>query len=88
MSVTTLNLLNNFLVPPTIIVIRILGPISTLMMKGNSVLVVLRPSQTRTTCQGLLHLRLGARTASEVSVTTDRREGSGTGSKVMVRNGG
>lgn len=38
-----------------------------------------------TAVKSLLHLRLGARTTSEVSITTTGRKGRGASGKVVVR---
>jgi len=82
-----MDLLTIFSVPRCIIVIRIFRHISTLVVKRDSILVVLRPGQTGPTCQSLLHLWPGARAAGEVSVSADRRKSGSTGSEVMIRNG-
>jgi len=69
----------------SIIVVSILSTISTLVMKGNAVLVILWPCHTRATRQGFVHLRLRTRAASKIRVTTNGRKADGRGSKIMVR---
>jgi hypothetical protein len=83
-----MDLLTNSSVPRRIIVIRIFRRISALVMKRDTILIILRSGQTRTTCQGLLHLGPRARATSEVSISANRCKSGGSGSEVVVRNGG
>jgi len=57
------------------------------MVKGDAVLVVLRPGQARTTSEGFLHHWLRAGTTGEISISTDRREVRCASSEIVVGQG-
>lgn len=68
-------------------IIGLLCVISALVMERHAVLIELRTGETGTTGKGFLHLRLRARTASKVSITSNRGKMGRGSSKVMVRQG-
>lgn len=65
----------------------VISIVSTLVVKGNAVLVVLRPGQARTTREGFLHLWLGARTTRKIGISTDRREVRRASGEIVVGQG-
>jgi len=57
------------------------------MVKGDTILVILRSSHAWAAGESLLHLGLGARTTRKVSISTDRCETTSSSSEVMVGDG-
>lgn len=70
----------------SVIVIRVLRSIATLMVKGNTKLVILCPVHARTTGERFLHLRLGAGAAGKVGIATTRGKCRGPSSEVVIRD--